>query len=182
MIKSFMLVSKHWRSGDIIWFLRSLRYTDHKALQYLGSQHKLNQRDMKWVEYLQSFTFVIKHKSRVTNRVVDALSRRHSFLIEMKFEVLGFDEMNELYDVDSNFSEVWRECRASNLTKCIANQPLCFSLIRFNLIELLGIHNWINLNNIPSWMKYSSYLLMWSVRFGALHSLHASEKIRISII
>ena len=27
-------------------------YIDHKALQYLGSQHKLNQRHMKWVEYL----------------------------------------------------------------------------------------------------------------------------------
>ena len=37
-------------------------YTDHKASQYLGSQHKLNQRHMKWVEYLQSFTFVIKHR------------------------------------------------------------------------------------------------------------------------
>ena len=48
---------------------------------------------MKWVEYLQSFTFVIKHKSGVTNRVVDALSRRHSLLTEMKVEVLGFDEM-----------------------------------------------------------------------------------------
>lgn len=28
-----------------------LLYTDHKALQYLGSQHKLNQRHMKWVDY-----------------------------------------------------------------------------------------------------------------------------------
>ena len=46
---------------------------------------------MKWVEYLQSFTFVIKHKIGVTNRVVDALSRRRSFLTEMKVEVLGFD-------------------------------------------------------------------------------------------
>ena len=27
-------------------------YTDHKALQYLGSQHKLNQRHVKWVEYM----------------------------------------------------------------------------------------------------------------------------------
>ena len=42
-------------------------YTDHKTLQYLGSQHKLNQRHMEWVEYLQKFTFVIKHKSGVTN-------------------------------------------------------------------------------------------------------------------
>ena len=64
---------------------------------------------MKWVEYLQSFTFVIKHKSGVTNRVVDALRRRHSLLTEMKIEVLGFDEMKELYDTDPDFSEVWRE-------------------------------------------------------------------------
>ena len=42
-------------------------YTDHKALQYLGSQNKLNRRHMKWVEYLQSYTFLIKHKSGVTN-------------------------------------------------------------------------------------------------------------------
>ena len=70
---------------------------------------------MKWVEYFQSFTFVIKHKSGVNNRVVDALSRRHSLLIEMKVEVLGFDEMKELYDADPNFSEAWRECKAPNM-------------------------------------------------------------------
>ena len=66
---------------------------------------------MKWVEYLQSFTLVIKHKSGVTNRAADALSIRCSLLIEMKVEV-GFDEMKELYDVESNFSKAWRECRA----------------------------------------------------------------------
>ena len=27
-------------------------YTDNKDLQYLGSQHKLNKRHMKWVGYL----------------------------------------------------------------------------------------------------------------------------------
>ena len=90
-------------------------YTDHKALQYLGSQHKLNQRHMTWAEYLQSFTFVIKHKSGVTNRVVDVLSRRCSLLTKMKVEVLGFDEMKQLYDVDPDFSKMWRECRAPNL-------------------------------------------------------------------
>ena len=64
---------------------------------------------MKWVEYLQNFTFFIKHKIGVTNRVVDGLSRRHSLLTKMKVEVLGFDEMKELYDTDPNFFEAWRE-------------------------------------------------------------------------
>ena len=71
---------------------------------------------MKWVEYLQSFTFVISHKSGVTNRVANALSKRFSLLTKMNVEVLGFDEMKELYDDDPNFYEVWRECRAPNLT------------------------------------------------------------------
>ena len=64
---------------------------------------------MKWVEYLQSFTLLIKHKSGVTNKFDDALSRRHSLLTKMKVEVLGFDEIKELYDVDPNFYEAWSE-------------------------------------------------------------------------
>ena len=64
---------------------------------------------MKWVEYLQSFIFVIKRKSGVTNQVADALSKRRSLLIEMKVKVLGFDEMKELYDTNPNFSKAWRE-------------------------------------------------------------------------
>ena len=70
---------------------------------------------MKWVEYLRSFTFVIKHKSGVTNQIADALSGRHSLLKKMKVEILGFDEMKELYDNEPNFSEKWRECRAPSL-------------------------------------------------------------------
>ena len=69
---------------------------------------------------MQSFTFVIKHKSGVTNRVVDELRRRCSLLTEMKVEVLGFDDMKELYDADPDFSEAWRECRAPNLTDHIS--------------------------------------------------------------
>ena len=57
---------------------------------------------MKWVEFLQSFTFVIKHNNGVINRVANELSRRHSLLTKMKVEVLGFDEMKELYDIDPN--------------------------------------------------------------------------------
>ena len=75
---------------------------------------------MNWVEYLQSFTFLVKHKSGATNRVANTLSKRCSLLTKMKVEVLGFDEMKELYNAIFDFSEVWRECRAPNLADHIS--------------------------------------------------------------
>ena len=38
----------------------------------------------------------------------------------MKVEVLGFDEMKELYETNPNYSELWRECREPNLTDHIS--------------------------------------------------------------
>ena len=65
----------------------------------------------------------------------------------MKVEVLGFDEMKELYDTDLDFSEAWREWRTPNLIdinkydeyfiqECKGIQ-LCItrSSIRLNLIK-----------------------------------------------
>ena len=38
-------------------------------------------------------------------------------LIEMKVEVLSFDEMKELYYTNPYFSEMWREWKTPTLTK-----------------------------------------------------------------
>ena len=108
------------KKGNIMCMIKSSvllykPYSDHEALQYFGSQHKLNQGHIKWVEYLQRFKFVIKHKSRVTKQVVDALSRRCSLLTEMKVEILEFDEMKVSFDSDLDFFEMWSKCRAPSL-------------------------------------------------------------------
>jgi hypothetical protein len=58
---------------------------------------------------------LIKHKSGVTNRVANTMSRRRSLLTEIKVQVLGFDEMKELYNIDPDFFKAWRECIAPNL-------------------------------------------------------------------
>ncbi|VVA38897.1 PREDICTED: reverse mRNAase, partial [Prunus dulcis] len=50
-------------------------YSDHQALRYLHSQRNVSSRHIKWTEYLQIFTFVIRHRPRVDNKVADALSR-----------------------------------------------------------------------------------------------------------
>ena len=80
-------------------------YTDNHALQYIMQQPKLNRKPAKWVEYLQSFTFVIKQISGQANKVVDVLSRRSLVIQECKVQILGFEFMKELYAQDSDFQE-----------------------------------------------------------------------------
>jgi hypothetical protein len=51
-------------------------YSDNHALQFVTQKEKLNQKYAKWVEFMQNFSFVIKHISETANKVVDALSRK----------------------------------------------------------------------------------------------------------
>ncbi|XP_019435366.1 PREDICTED: uncharacterized protein LOC109341851, partial [Lupinus angustifolius] len=51
-------------------------HSDHESLKYLKGQGKLNKRHAKWVEFLEQFPYVIKHKKGKANTVADALSRR----------------------------------------------------------------------------------------------------------
>jgi len=48
-------------------------YSDHEALKYLNSRKRLNARHSKWVEFLKDYTFVLKHKAGVENKVADEL-------------------------------------------------------------------------------------------------------------
>lgn len=85
-------------------------YIDHKDLKYLDSQNKLNQRHMKWVEYMQNFSFVLNHRSEQSNKVAYALNRR-IWLTIMRVEVLGFDDLKNLYETDFDFAEPSKACK-----------------------------------------------------------------------
>jgi len=37
-------------------------HSDHESLKYLKDQSKLNRRHAKWVEFIEKFPYVIKHK------------------------------------------------------------------------------------------------------------------------
>ena len=73
-------------------------------------QPKLNQKHAKWVEYLQSFNFVLKHISGQENKVADALSRKSILVQESQIEVVGFDFLKELYKTDLDFKEAFEAC------------------------------------------------------------------------
>jgi hypothetical protein len=82
-------------------------YSDNHALQFVSQQDKLNQKHVKWVEYMQNFTFVIKHISGTANKVVDALSRKCLLLQEFRVKTLGFENLKDMYAGDTDFGEAY---------------------------------------------------------------------------
>lgn len=75
-------------------------FTNHYALQFINSQGKLNQRHVRWIEYLQSYSFILEHSSGTSNRIANALSRSCVLLAELRVQVSGFDAMRGLYKED----------------------------------------------------------------------------------
>ncbi|GJY07054.1 RNA-directed DNA polymerase [Tanacetum coccineum] len=85
-------------------------FSDHEALKFINGKHKLKPCHAKWVEFIQAFSFVIRHKVGSNNQVVDALSRRHSLITTMQIRVQGFDSFRGLYCDDPDFREIWSKC------------------------------------------------------------------------
>jgi hypothetical protein len=89
---------KHWRPYLI--HREFILYTDHDSLKHLNSQSKLNARHARWMDYLQQFVFVIKHKAGTENKVADALSRRPHLLHISSTNFAGFDSIKLQYAED----------------------------------------------------------------------------------
>jgi hypothetical protein len=82
-------------------------YSDNHSLKFVTRQEKLNQKHAKWVEYMQNFTFVIKHISGTAKKVVDALSKKCLLMQEFRVKTLGFDNLKEMYRDDPDFKEAY---------------------------------------------------------------------------
>ncbi|GJW86993.1 RNA-directed DNA polymerase, partial [Tanacetum coccineum] len=85
-------------------------YSDHQALQFIQGQAKLKPRHAKWVETLQDFSFVIRHKAGSANTVADALSRRPALTTTSSVHVSGFESIQPLYADDPDFKDCWEQC------------------------------------------------------------------------
>ncbi|WMV24648.1 hypothetical protein MTR67_018033 [Solanum verrucosum] len=66
-------VLAHWQ--HYLWHKEFVIRTDHESLKHLKGQSKLNQRHSKWVEFIETFPYVINYKQGKENVVADALSR-----------------------------------------------------------------------------------------------------------
>ncbi|KAL4285485.1 hypothetical protein GQ457_16G018380 [Hibiscus cannabinus] len=92
-------------------------HTDHESLKWLNCQGKLSKRYAPWVEFIETFPYVIKYKQGKDNIVADALSRRYSLITTMHAKVLGFEHIKDLYLTDVDFVKIYAQ---SN--KCSSNE------------------------------------------------------------
>ena len=82
-------------------------FSDHEALRFLSSQKKLNPRHAKWVEYIQAYTFVLKHRAGTENKVADTLSHRALLLNSISTEVIGFKRLKDEYETCPDFKAIF---------------------------------------------------------------------------
>jgi hypothetical protein len=93
-----------------LWPNEFVIHTDHESLKHLKSQGKLNKRHARWIEYIETFPYVIRYKQGKGNIVADALSQRHVLLTSLSAKMLGFEYVKDVYANDADFSIVYIVC------------------------------------------------------------------------
>ena len=94
-----------------LWPKEFVIHSDHESLKYLRSQNNLNRRHAKWVEFIESFPYIIKHKKGKDNVIADALSRRYTLLSQLDCRIFGLQSIKEQYALDPDFKDVLLNCR-----------------------------------------------------------------------
>ena len=94
-----------------LWPREFIIHSDHESLKYLKGQANLTKRHAKWVEFMESFPYIVKYKKGKENVVADALSRKNTLLLtRLEFHVLGLDEIKDLYPIDPFFGPIFAKC------------------------------------------------------------------------
>ena len=94
-----------------LWPKEFIIHSNHEALKCLKGHAKLNRRYAKWVEFIESFPYIVKYKKGKENVVADALSRKSVLLIQLEVKVPGLEAIKELYATDLVFVEPCLKCQ-----------------------------------------------------------------------
>ncbi|GKB84182.1 putative nucleotidyltransferase, ribonuclease H [Tanacetum coccineum] len=95
---------KHWR--HYLFHKEFVLFTDHDSLGHIRTQYKVSHKHGCWLAFLEKFTFMVKHKTGVSNRAAEALSRRSNLLVSMQVDVPGLEVIREQLTFDPYFSNV----------------------------------------------------------------------------
>ena len=86
-------------------------HTNHKTLQFMQTQGKAqNDFHQKWSTSLQQFHLNIKYKTRITNRVVEFLSRMLVATLTTVLDSCGHETSGwpQLYETDPDFATTYQ--------------------------------------------------------------------------
>jgi hypothetical protein len=72
-----------------LWPKEFVIHYDHESLKHIRGQAKLNKCHAKWVEFIETFLYIIKHKKGNDNVITDALSRRYTMLSQLDNNFFG---------------------------------------------------------------------------------------------
>jgi hypothetical protein len=78
-----------------LWLKEFVIHFDHKSLKHIRGQAKRNKRHAKWIEFIETFPYIIKHKKWKENVIVDALSRRYTMLSQLDHKFFGLESIKE---------------------------------------------------------------------------------------
>jgi hypothetical protein len=85
-------------------YLWSKEFVIHSGInKHLRSQTNLNRRHATWVEFLETFPYIIKHKKGSDNVIADALSRHYSLLSQLDYRIFGLESIKGQYALDDDF-------------------------------------------------------------------------------
>jgi hypothetical protein len=98
-----------------LWPKEFVIHSDHESLKHIRGQAKLNKRHAKWVEFIETFPYIIKHKNGKENVIADALSRRYTMLSQLDHKFCGLESIKELYATGVDFKYAYENCRGENV-------------------------------------------------------------------
>jgi hypothetical protein len=78
-----------------LWPREFIIHSDHEALKHIRTQTNLNRHHASWVEFIESFPYIIKHKNGKENIIADVLSRRYTMLSQFEFRIFGLQTMKD---------------------------------------------------------------------------------------
>jgi hypothetical protein len=84
---------------------------NHESLKYIRGQAKLNKRHAKWVEFIETFPYIIEHKKGKKNIIIDALSRCDTMLSQLDHKIFGLESIKKLYAMDVDFKDAYKNYR-----------------------------------------------------------------------
>jgi hypothetical protein len=87
----------------------------------------LNKRHAKWVKFIETFPYIMKHKKGKKNVIADALSRRYTMLSQLDHKIFGLESIKELYATDVDLKDFYENCReGSTWNKYVLHDGLLY--------------------------------------------------------